>query len=355
MIESYNNSDDEITLKELILKIQEFWYELWRHWLLIGLISLPFLGYFIYKTLTHVPEYSAEVRFIVEGQGGSNLGALGGLLGSFGINRGGGKTNPYKILEVAKSKRMISEVLFQKSTATGDFIANDIIEKYELSERWAENNPEMEGLKFTTTDIEKFNENERKAFLSLYRILVGSKEKRENALLKIGLDDDTGIFNISGTSLGESLTLDLANNLYNRVQLFFEEKVLEDQIKSKGILQIKADSLDALIESKLFSSARFEDTSRGLISRQAEVTKRKLDAEVLGLTSAWAELQKSLQIADYELQNIKPQFLVIDQPYSPIRPSQVSLVTNIILGLLLGGMIGVGFIVVRKIYRDAMV
>lgn len=350
---TYN--DDEITLRELILKLQEFWRELWRNWWLIGLITIPFVAYFLYKTFTHVPEYNAEVRFLVEGQGGSNLGALGGLLGSFGISRGGGgKTNPYKILEVAKSKRMIGDVLLEKSISNEKLIANNIIDLYELSDKWAEKNPEMVDMQLRDTDINDYTENERKAFLSLFGKMVGSKENRENALIKIGLDEDTGIFSISGSTEDETLTLDLVNNLYEKLKYFFEQQILEDQIKSRNILQQKADSLNAVIDTKLRNIARFEDSSRGLISRESEIAKEKMRLEVEGNTSAYVEIQKSLQIADYELQNMKPQFMVIDQPYSPIKPSEESLLKNLILGCFLGGFIGVGFIVTRKIYRDAM-
>jgi uncharacterized protein involved in exopolysaccharide biosynthesis len=54
------------------------------------------------------------------------------------------------------------------------------------------------------------------------------------------------------------------------------------------------------------------------------------------------------------MQNTKPLFLIIDQPYSPIRPTKESLIKNIILALLLGGFLGSGFIVARKIYRKAI-
>jgi capsular polysaccharide biosynthesis protein len=346
--------EDEITLKELILKIQEYWHELWRNWLLIGLITIPFLGYFLFKTFTHVPKYEAEVRFIVEGQGGSNLGALGGLLGSFGINRSSGQTNPYKIIEVAKSKRMIGEVLFSRSISNEEYIGNNILDLYKLPETWAKKNPEMGNIRFKSTDIESFNEFERSAFLALYGKSVGSRESTENALITIGLNEDTGIFSVSGNTEDETLTLDLVNNLYENTKFFFEEQVLEDKIKAIKILQSKSDSIDILIENKISSRARFEDTSRGLISRQTESRKEKLQGEILGLTSAWAELQKSLQIADFELQSTKPLFLIIDQPYSPIRPTRESLIRNIIIAIFFGGFLGSGFIVARYIYRKTI-
>ena len=45
---SYNTiQDDEITLKELILKIQEFWKEILTHWKLIVLITFLFGAFFL--------------------------------------------------------------------------------------------------------------------------------------------------------------------------------------------------------------------------------------------------------------------------------------------------------------------
>ncbi len=347
--------DDEITLRELILRIREYWREIWRNWWLIGLIAIPFVGYFLYKTFTHVPEYKAEIRFLVEGQGGSSVGSLGGLLGSFGFSSSGASnSNPYKILEVAKSKRMIGEVLLEKSISNDQLIANNIIDLYELTEKWKKNNPEMEDIMLRDIDINEFSKNERKAFLSLYGKTVGSKENREKALLKIGLDEDSGIFSILSNTKDEPLSLDLANKLYQKVKYFFEKQILEDQISTRDILMRKADSLNAVIDTKLREIARFEDSSRGLVSRESEITKEKMLLEVEGNTSAYVELQKSLQIADYELQNMKPQFMVIDQPYNPIKPTQESILLNLILGCLLGGFIGMGFIIARKIYQDAM-
>ena len=336
------HQEEEITLKELILIVQEYWKELWKNWFLIGVVTLPFIGYFAYKTITHTPTYSAEVRFIVEGQGSSNLGGLGGLLGTIGIGRNStGKTNPYQILEVTKSKRMVGEVLFSKAKSNSNFIANNIIDLYDLTSKWKDRNPEMPEIEFTDGNIENFNKSERQAFLSLFRKTIGQEKNQDLAMLKTRLNDESGIFSIISTTKDESLSLDLSNTLYKRTKIFFEEQILEDQVKALKVLREKADSLNYLIETKSRAIARFEDSSRGIISNERQITRQKLQAEIAGHVSASAELQKSVEIADYELQNTKPLFLIIDQPYSPIKPVGKSLFRNLIIGGIIGGIIGI--------------
>ncbi|HMP29386.1 MAG TPA: hypothetical protein PKD85_07285, partial [Saprospiraceae bacterium] len=55
--------DDEITLKELILKIKEFVIELFRKWYIIVLCTLPTAAYFYYQHTKHEVTYTAEKKF----------------------------------------------------------------------------------------------------------------------------------------------------------------------------------------------------------------------------------------------------------------------------------------------------
>ncbi len=349
------NIEEEITLKTLILKLQEYAIHIIKNWLLIGLITLPFIGYFTYKTLNHVPQYVAEVRFIVEGQGGSSLGALGGLLGSFGINRGNSsKTNPYKIIEVARSKKMIGDVLFTSSTTNSDYLANNIISSYNLADKWSENTPSMKGFKYEKRDIDLFNKDERRAFLSIFNKTIGNEKNRENALLRINLNEESGIFTVKSITEVESLSIDLASSFYENIKNFFEEQVLADHTKSIKVLKSKADSLDNLISSKSRLLAQFDDSSRGLISRESELTRNKLNIENQGNISALIEIKKSIEIADYEIQNQKPLFILIDKPYSPLRATAQSLIISIFLGSIIGIFIGITIVIIRKFYIDTI-
>ena len=119
-------------MKELILKIREWWAYLWSKWLTIliaGLIggALGLTYAFIKK-----PVYTAETTFVLEeGESGGGLGQYAGLASMMGIDLnsgGGGIFKGDNILELYKSRRMIQETLLAKDTFNGK--QQSLIERY---------------------------------------------------------------------------------------------------------------------------------------------------------------------------------------------------------------------------------
>ncbi|MEL6276275.1 MAG: Wzz/FepE/Etk N-terminal domain-containing protein, partial [Bacteroidota bacterium] len=127
--ETNHTYNDEITLKELILKIQEYFWYLWgKKWWIIaaGLIGGA-IGF--YRAWTTPLTYTAELTFMVNEDDGANAGGVGAILGQFGL--GGGATSEYnldKILALSRSRRIIREVLFDsvEINSEADLIANHI-------------------------------------------------------------------------------------------------------------------------------------------------------------------------------------------------------------------------------------
>src|SRR5690554_5701975 len=88
--ETRPTDNDEISLKELILKLQDWWRYLLSKWLIILIVGLlgGALGllYSIYKK----PTYVATLTFVLEEESKGGLGNLGGLAAMAGISVGGG-------------------------------------------------------------------------------------------------------------------------------------------------------------------------------------------------------------------------------------------------------------------------
>lgn len=136
------NNEDEISLKELILKIKEWISYLWsKKWTIIiaGIIggALGLAYSFIKK-----PIYTATTTFVLEsGEKGGGLGAYAGLAAMAGIDLGGGGGGIFQgdnILELYKSRSMVEKALLDTVDIGGKktSLIDHYVEVNKLREKW---------------------------------------------------------------------------------------------------------------------------------------------------------------------------------------------------------------------------
>lgn len=350
MQDSYQQ--DEITLKELILKIQEYAVELRRNWFVIaGVVALA-MAIQLYRYTQEVTTYNAEVRFVVEGQQGSG-GGLSSLLGSFGIKKGG-RVNPYKLLEVGRSSSILRKVLSERNEQ-GVMLANALIEEYKLDEKWGKSNPKLDGFRYLSELYSRpLDTIESKVLRKLQTVVWGNKNSRDRALLKFDLNEDTGIYTINCTSKNEDISLDLAESYYSYIKDFFEEDVFQNQKQLADILDFKADSLNLARDEKILELARFRESNRGRISSQQIAKEKILNQEQLAINAALVEIIKNKEMTDVNLKDMQPLFMAIDYPFVPLPSTSPSLIKSLSVGILLATFFAICLILLNKIYKEIM-
>ena len=84
--------NDEVTLKDFILKIKEFFNEILKNWIWVVIIAIPFMGYMFYQAYKIPDTYPAKLTFMLNEDKGSSIGGLGGLAASLGFGNGGNST-----------------------------------------------------------------------------------------------------------------------------------------------------------------------------------------------------------------------------------------------------------------------
>jgi len=351
------NRNSEITLKELILTIQEYAYEIWKHKVLVVLLAIPFVAYMLYQAITTAPVYSAGLTFMVNENEGGGIGGVGAILGQFGLGggAGGGKHNLDKILELARSRKIIQQVLFEKKELDGkeDFMANHLINIYDFHAEWEKgDNEEIKGFVFKHSNVDIFKPLENGVLKNLYRFILGGKDRK--GLLTTGYSKTTGIMNITASVETELCAITLAEVVYDKLSSYYIEKTIEKQKRTYDVVEAKVDSIKRIMEGKEYELANFKDSSRGLVTKKARLKEVQLsrDAKVLGLL--YGEALKNLEIADFSLRTKTPFVQQIDSPIAPIEPIRKSKVMALLIGGLLGGFIGVTFILGRKIIKDAL-
>lgn len=348
--------DDEITLKELIEKLLEFWRELWaKKWWIIAL-TIPIMAYFGYRAQKAEVTYTAQLTYLLnDGSGGG--GALGGILGSFGLGKGG-KVNLDRIVELSRSRNIIQKVLFtsvELDTFPGktDFIANHLIQLYELDKEWTNKKKDWTGFRFTSDSVASFDKDALGALKMLYGKVVGGKNVK-NPVFSNGFNEDTGILTISSTTVDEELSILFSNLVYQELKKYYTESSTKGNQNTFEFVESKTDSVFALLRNKEFQLSKFNDSHRNLTDPNLLTQKRLLETEILKLKTMYAEATKNRELADFSLASGKPDIAIIDEPLPPIEPNAMSLLMELIKGGLLGGLVAAGFFIARKIVVDAM-
>lgn len=352
-----NRREEEISLKELILKVKEYINEAFRKIFWIILFVIPVLAYFLYQHYTTPTTYSDKLTFMVNSDDGNSVSSIGSILGQFGFGGGGVKRqNIDKILELSRTRKIVGKVMMDSVEIEGkkDLLANHIIEIYEMDEKWAEKDPELKDFRFKNSDIEAFNLREADIFKRVYGKVVGNPKEEIAGLLSSGYSEETGIMRLNAATLKDELTLHLLNTSFEKLSEFYVDNTIEKQKSTYDLVRIKKDSIFDMLQAKEYALANFKQTNQNLIDARAKITELRLNREVFVLTQMYGEAVKNTEISEFTLKNTLPFVQVIDKPFLPIRGESSSLLLSIIKGGLIGGFLGLFFVLGRKFLRDAM-
>jgi uncharacterized protein involved in exopolysaccharide biosynthesis len=190
--------------------------------------------------------------------------------------------------------------------------------------------------------------------LSIYNLIIGPPANAKEALVSADYNEDTNIMSLNVSTTNEDLSLALADRLFISLSNYYVNKAIEKQFKTYSVVSTKKDSVLSVLKSNEYQLANFKDTHRGMLMRTDQIAELRLQREITALSAMYAEVLKNTEIADFSLKNKLPFIQVIDEPISPIQPTQVSLLRMLLIGIIAGGMIGSVYVIGRRIYLDIM-
>ena len=283
-------------------------------------------------------------------------GGLGSILGQFGGLLGGasGDYQLEKILEIAKSRRIISAALFERGNINGqdDYFANHVIRIQKLHEKW-KSDKDLQGFLFTNADQSKFTMQENKALLALYAEFVGGQGV-DLPIFGAKLNEDTGIMSLSSVTTEEMLSIQLLNTLYKNISEFYISKSVEREAQTLAILTQKRDSIGRALYRNDYSSASFEDQSQGVLLQQDKVPVKRFNRNNQILSAVYAEAIKNVELAEFSLKSSTPFLTQLDVPIAPIEPNPRGRGKALVTGFLLGFILAFVFIVGKKIIFESV-
>ena len=328
---SQPKADDEITLKDIILKIQQWWAIVWPQRTKIIALSLTIgLMAALYTKFIKWPTYTASYQLFFQEESGGLGGAMR-LASSFGLGIGGGS---------ATTSATVQEFLTSRSN-----VVNAMMESYPDGrpiDRYYQLALE-EDEEFAQEFTSKFGINQRYTDSVLTEVHLELSE----GFLGSSFDEETGVLSFSVTSYDEKFTYDLATSLVNNTSDQFIEWDREKGLETVRGFQGKVDSIEVAIDKTLIKLGEYQDQNNSLISAVDRMEQMRLTIDLEAGKVAYGEYIKGLEMTKAELLNLQPPFKYFDAPTFPLYKDDGSAAKAGVFGSVITGFLLVLFFIGR--------
>jgi uncharacterized protein involved in exopolysaccharide biosynthesis len=359
MSEQLNNqqeSNDEISLKELILKLKEWVAYFKTKWLIIVLFGL--MGSILGYTYAYYqkPTYKAILTFALEDDkaAGGGLGGAMGLASTLGIDvgssGGGGAFAGSNLIELMKSRLLVEKTLLNTIQINGETItmAEYYIRNNKLREEQWNKNPKLNGIQFLpNADRTKFTILQDSILQSIFKAVTSPA-----ALLIQQKDKKVSITTIEVTNENENFAKLFCENLIKETSNFYIETKSKKSRLNVEILQKQTDSIRGELNGAITGVAVELDNVYNLNPafnvRNAPSKRRQVDVQAN--TAILTQLIAQLELAKVSLRKETPLIQMIDQPILPLEKIRTGKLTSLILGGFLAVFFTILFYIIFIVY-----
>jgi len=347
---------DEISLKELIFRVREWFKYFIAQWKTIFLFGLIGIALGVTFSVIKKPIYTATLTFALEDEksGGGLSNALG-LASSFGLDVDGGGGSIFSgsnLTELFKSRTMVEQTLLSPVKVNGETIS--LAEMYILDnglrEKWNDN-PKFK-------DIQFLPKKERNYFTRAHDSILGSiyKELSKSSLLVSQKDKKVSIITMDVSSNDELFSLYFCEALAKKVGEFYVTTKSKKARMNMEILQRQTDSIRSELNSAITGVAIANDNNfmlnPALNVRRTPSAKKQIDVQAN--TVILTELVKQAELAKVTLRKETPLIQIIDRPILPLNKEKFGLIKGVLFGSVIGGFLALIFLSFRRVLRNIM-
>ncbi len=326
-----------IKIEEIYLKLLKGFKLLKRNLLLVLICSL--LGGVLAMVVKPEPNYDANTSIILKNQG-ENKGILN-LASRLGI---GGKSaiNFDKIKAVGLSRNIFSKLCTHKVKINNEynFLGIHLLKYYELDQKW-KNKPNLVNVNFSKNS-QALDTVINTLFLKSNKNIKIEENKEKLVLISVSYEN-------------HDLALEINKVLTLLILEYFERFELDEDFRTRTILQNKLDSINQELISNENQFARLKDESINTIKSKGLVGLQNQQRKLTILNQMFIEVTTQLEMVNFKILDKTSSFEILDQPYAPLKKNSTSIITYIIGGLIFGFIIGllisIGFDYIKNIHH----
>lgn len=352
-----NINNDEISLRELLLKTRDWYQYLLRQWKLIVLAGI--IGGVLGLTYSFIkkPIYTATLTFALEDEkAGGGLGGALGLASTLGIDLGSGGGSMFagsNLTELFKSRAMVEKTLLS-TVPDADGKPITLAEFYIANKKWRErweDQPKLEKLQFLPG-------HKRTYFTRVHDSILGVmyNDLSKNSLSVAQKDKKIAIINIDVKDADELFAQQFCESLAKTVSDFYVTTKSKKAKMNMNILIRQTDSIRRELNGAITGVAVANDNTFNLNPalnvRRTPSARRQVDVQAN--TAILTELVKQTELAKVTLRKETPLIQVIDRPILPLKKDRLGKAKGLVLGGFLAGFLTVLYLIVRRVFKEMM-
>ncbi|HVI45460.1 MAG TPA: hypothetical protein VM802_11345 [Chitinophaga sp.] len=351
------NQDDEISLKDLVLQLQQWWRYLLSKWYIVFLAGILGGGLGLIYALYKKPLYVANLTFVLEDSKSSPLGAYAGLASQFGVDLNGsssaGVFTGENIIEFLKTRLIVNRALILPISVDGKnmSLADFYLDINGFKEKW-KNQPAGNITLPASAAIDPLTRNYSRLQDSVLQVIYADILKDK---LSVGKPDKKlGFINVKCTSGNEIFSKMFVERVVKEAISFYLATKTKRSQSNVDRLQRKVDSIEALLNKKTYSAAVAQDLNLNPAKRTALVGTELITRDKVMLQGIYGELVKNLEISKMTLEQETPIIQIVDTPVLPLEKEKTGRLKGIIIGALVAGLFIISYLTIRRALKKAM-
>jgi len=343
--------DDEIQLKDILIKLSEYKAFLLKKRFVIISISVFFFLLGVLFALSSDVKYTAELTFVVDNQAkgaAANSSAISGMASQFGFDAGSHNSSTFSqnnIVEFLKSRGVINKALMQykKVNKTEDLLIEHYLYVNNIKDDW-EDNDDLTPILFDGI-LTQSNDS------ILGEVWIDIVEEKLAVELR---SDEATIFNLSYTSVDDEFAKIFVETLIDEMSKMYIVHQTAQVNNTLFFLQNRADSVFIELEIAEEKFAKVKDINQRIVKASGRLKELQLMRNVDVLNTMYIEIVKNLELSKLTLLNQTPIIQIIDKPIMPLKVDENSKFYSGLLFALLGVFLSCFFFIFSKLFKDAL-
>lgn len=356
------SNDDDLSLKDVILKLKACIKYLWeKKWIILvaalvgGTLGLAY-------SLRKKPVYTATTTFVLEnGEKSNALGGYAGLAAMAGIDigSGGGIFQGDNILDLYNSRRMIEKTLFSPLDPTSKVLLIDkFIEINDIRNGWKDL-PHLKDIRFNITDLDRKSKAKHEKSYRAKDSIIGkiAEDINKNYLVVFKPDKKLSKIQVDVNANDEIFAKRFNEELVANVNDFYIQTKTKKSLENVAILQHKTDSVSAVMNGAIYRAAAVADATPNLnptrqVQRIAPVQKAQFSAETN--KAILSSLVQNLEMSKMALMKETPLIQTLDEPVYPLNKTSFSKTKGLLIGAFLFGALTVFYFLLKLILKNIL-